>query len=127
MDSGRPKLKKKSSPRVKLIKAMNDVLKETREQGLTTGVEWSVRTKALSTKDSVPPAASLAPGGNSANAAVVAANDAKAAARKRATVFTSAKLPHLNSLITARITDFKPLSEGDWVLVAAKDKICLAK
>ncbi|KAJ8090489.1 hypothetical protein PM082_002377 [Marasmius tenuissimus] len=126
-DSTDNQLKKKSSPRVKLIKAMNDVLKETREQGLTTGVGRSVRTKALSTKESAPPANSSLAAGNSANAAVVAANDAKAAARKRTEVFTNAKLPHLSSLITAKISDFKPLHEGDWVLVAEDKKIYLAK
>lgn len=62
----------KPSSRAKLIKAMNEALKETQDQGLTTGTGRSLRTKALGTKDN-----KVSLSGNSANAATVANTEAR--------------------------------------------------
>ncbi|KAJ4476304.1 hypothetical protein C8R41DRAFT_964684 [Lentinula lateritia] len=63
----------KDSAHMKIIKAMRDILKETQERGLTTGLGRSFRTKALGSKADVPIQM-----GNSANAAAVASSDANA-------------------------------------------------
>ncbi|EEB90751.1 hypothetical protein MPER_11001 [Moniliophthora perniciosa FA553] len=62
--------------RAKIIKAMNDVLKDIGEHGLTTGTGRSMRTKAMnSNEDSTTTTTTT---GNSANAAAAAATVAKA-------------------------------------------------
>ncbi|KAH7868542.1 uncharacterized protein C8R40DRAFT_999318, partial [Lentinula edodes] len=59
----------KESPRAKIIKAMRNALKEAQEQGLTTGVGRSLRTKALGSKEESP-----ALSGNAANVVAAASS-----------------------------------------------------
>ncbi|GAW09826.1 hypothetical protein LENED_012023 [Lentinula edodes] len=104
----------KESPRAKIIKAMRNALKEAQEQGLTTGVGRSLRTKALGSKEESP-----ALSGNAANVVAAASSVDKMAARKRRDIFTKAKLKRLHDIVEARVSSLTPLRVGDFTLVAA--------
>ncbi|KAJ3811791.1 hypothetical protein F5876DRAFT_64480 [Lentinula aff. lateritia] len=83
-------------PQAKIIKAMRNALKEAQEQGLTTGVVRSLRTKVLGSKEESP-----ALSGNAANAVAAASSVDKMAAQKRRDIFTKAKLKQLHDIVEA--------------------------